>query len=125
MGVGLGVLLMLFDDPGTSVVVPSVSYRLGYEPCDVFGRSEAVLSRHTSTSRVIAESNETVMDMFEKMFSEYKSGLQTAFHRGCWDKKWSPLPDLNRGPADFSGCIGFRRKHSTVSRSGQSELSGD
>ena len=82
MGVGLGVLLMLFDDPGTSVVVPSVSYRLGYEPCDVFGRSEAV---------------QTVMDMFEKMFSEYKSGLQTAFHRGCWDKKWSPLPDLGSG----------------------------
>ena len=22
-------------------------------------------------------------------------------------QEWSPLPDLNRGPADFSGCIGF------------------
>ena len=42
---------------------------------------------------------------------------------GC--KKWSPPPDLNRGPADFSGCIGFFRRHSTVSRSSQSELGGD
>lgn len=84
---------MLFDDPGTSVVVPSVSYRLGYEPCDVFAAVRPFLAASTSTSRVIAESNETVMDMFEKIFSEYKSGLQTAFHRGCWDKKWSPLPD--------------------------------
>ena len=33
------------------------------------------LAANTSTSRVIAESNETVMDMLEKMFFEYKSGL--------------------------------------------------
>ena len=32
---------------------------------------------------------------------------------------------MNRGPADFSGCIGFSEDTSTVSRSGQSELSGD
>ena len=63
---------MLFDDPGTSVVVPSVSYRLGYEPCDVFAAVRPFLAASTSTSRVIAESNETVMDMFEKMFSSIK-----------------------------------------------------
>ena len=51
----------------------------------------------------------------------------TAFllYAGYAGRRWSPPPDLNRGPADFSGCIGFIRKHSTVSRSSQSELGGD
>jgi len=30
-------------------------------------------------------------------------------------EEWSPLPDLNRGPADFSGCIGFSSENTLQS----------